>query len=136
VGYRNVDGGAGNRTIVPDPDRAPLITGIFERFAEGRHSVKALVKELNTERIRLRGRKLFSNEVHHVLRKRLYRGDFDWDRTTYQGTDEALVSPETWQRVQELLDARAANRTRKVKHDFAYTGLVRCGHCGCLRRCP
>jgi site-specific DNA recombinase len=31
-----------------------------------------------------------------------------------------------------LLDARAANHTRKVKHDFAYTGLVHCGHCGCL----
>jgi site-specific DNA recombinase len=42
------------------------------------------------------------------------------------------VSRETWQRVQELLDARAENRTRKVKHDFAYTGLVHCGHCGCL----
>jgi site-specific DNA recombinase len=34
--------------------------------------------------------------------------------------------------VQELLDARAENRTRKVKHEFAYTGLVHCGHCGCL----
>ena len=44
---------------------------------------------------------------------------------------EALVSRETCQRVQELLDTRAANRTRKVKHDFAYTGLVYCGHCGC-----
>jgi len=42
------------------------------------------------------------------------------------------VRRETWQRVQELLDARAENRTRKVKHDFAYTGLVYCGHCGCL----
>jgi hypothetical protein len=30
------------------------------------------------------------------------------------------------------LNARAQNKTRKVKHDFAYTGLVRCGHCGCL----
>jgi len=26
----------------------------------------------------------------------------------------------------------AENKTRKVKHDFAFTGLVRCGHCGCL----
>ena len=42
------------------------------------------------------------------------------------------MSQETWQRVQELLDARAVNRTRKVKYDFAYTGLVHCGHCGCL----
>ena len=41
------------------------------------------------------------------------------------------MSRETWQRVQQLLDARAENRTRKVKNDFAYTGLVRCGNCGC-----
>src|SRR5262249_35238074 len=27
---------------------------------------------------------------------------------------------------------RRENRTRKVKHEFAYTGLVHCGHCGCL----
>jgi site-specific DNA recombinase len=42
------------------------------------------------------------------------------------------VTRESWQRVQELLDARAENKTRKVKHHFAFTGIVRCGHCGCL----
>lgn len=31
-----------------------------------------------------------------------------------------------------MLSGRAENRTRKVKHDFVYTGLVHCGHCGCL----
>ena len=36
-----------------------------------------------------------------------------------------------WERVQELLNARSESKTRKVKHDFAYKGLVRCGHCGC-----
>ena len=24
------------------------------------------------------------------------------------------------------------NRTRRVKHEFAYTGLVHCGHCACM----
>jgi hypothetical protein len=43
VGYRNVDGTNGKRTIVPDPDTAPTITDIFERFAAGAHSVKSLV---------------------------------------------------------------------------------------------
>jgi site-specific DNA recombinase len=132
VGYRNVDGTNGKRTIVPDPDTAPVITDIFERFAAGAHSVKSLVKEINSEGVQLRGRSLQSSVVHQILRKRLYMGDFDWDGTTYPGTHEPLVSREVWQRVQELLDARAENRTRKVKHDFAYTGLVRCGHCGCL----
>jgi len=62
----------------------------------------------------------------------LYIGEFDWDGTLYQGIHEPLVGRECWLRVQELLDARAENKTRKVEHDFAYSGLVRCGHCGCL----
>ena len=132
VGYQNADGINGKRTIIPDPNTAPVITELFERFAMGSHSLKMLVKELNSEGVRLRGRQLYSSEVHHILRKRLYSGDFDWDGTTYQGTYEALVSRETWQHVQDLLDARAANRTRKMKYDFVYTGLVHCGHCGCL----
>ncbi len=132
VGYRNVDGTNGKRTIAPDLDAAPVITEIFGRFAVGHHTVKSLVKEMNSEGVQLRGRKLQSSVVHQILRKRLYMGDFDWDGTTYAGTHEPLVSRECWQRVQELLDARAENKTRKVKHDFAYTGLVHCGHCGCL----
>src|SRR5262249_47295673 len=94
--------------------------------------VKSLVKEMNLEDVKLRGHRLHSSLVHQILRKRLYMGDFDWDGVAYTGTHEPLVSRETWQRVQELLDTRAENHTRKVKHDFAYTGLVHCGHCGCL----
>lgn len=132
VGYRNTDGPSGKRVIVSDPDAAPIITELFGRFVTGRCSVKALVQEANAEGLTLRGRKLYSSVVHQILRKRLYSGDFDWDGRTYTGSHEPLVTRECWQRVQELLDARAENKTRKVKHDFAYTGLVHCGHCGCL----
>jgi DNA invertase Pin-like site-specific DNA recombinase len=132
VGYRNVGGTNGKRTIVPDPDTAPIITEIFERFADGAESVKSLVKEMNSKGVQIRGHRLHSSVVHQILRKRLYMGDFDWGGTTYTGTHEPLVSREIWQHVQELLNARAENRTRKVKHDFAYTALVHCGHCGCL----
>ena len=132
VGYRNADGPSGKRVIVSDADAAPTITELFGRFATGRYSLKALVKEANGEGLKLRGRKLYSSVVHQVLRKRLYTGDFDWDGRTYTGSHEPLVTSECWQRVQTLLDARAENRTRKVKHEFAYTGLVHCGHCGCL----
>lgn len=103
VGYRNADGPSGKRVIFSDPDAAPTVTELFGRFVTGRYSLKAL-----------------------------YTGDFDWDGRTYTGSHEPLVTREGWQRVQMLLDARAENRARKVKHDFAYTGLVHCGHCGCL----
>jgi hypothetical protein len=94
--------------------------------------VKSLVKEMNAEGVQLRGRTLQSSVVHQILRKRLYTGDFDWDGITYPGTYEWLVTCDCWLRVQELLDARAENRTRTVKHEFAYAGLVHCGHCGCM----
>ena len=32
---------------------------------------------------------------------------------------------------QSVLDGRKANPNRKPKRDFAFTGLIRCGHCGC-----
>ncbi|MBM3739604.1 MAG: recombinase family protein, partial [Acidobacteria bacterium] len=132
VGYLNADGPGGKRGIVSDPEAAPVITELFERFATGQYSLKALVRESNAEGVKLRGRKLYSSVVHQILRKRIYTGDFDWDGETYPGTHEALVTRERWHRVQELLDARAENKIRKVKHDFAYTGLVHCGHCGCV----
>jgi DNA invertase Pin-like site-specific DNA recombinase len=56
VGYRNVDGANGKRTIMPDPDSAPAITDMFERFAAGRHSVRSLVNEMNSEGVQLRSK--------------------------------------------------------------------------------
>jgi site-specific DNA recombinase len=132
VGYRNADGPNGKRIIVPDPETAAVVREVFERFATGEYSVKRLAAQFRDGGRTLRGRRLNSSLAHQILRKRLYMGEFDWDGKTYQGSHEPLVAGECWQRVQELLDARAENKTRKVKHDFAYSGLVRCGHCGCL----
>ena len=108
-----------------------LIIDLYERYQVGNISVKSLAAEFREAGRTLRGRRLNASLVHQILRKRLYMGEFDWDGATYAGTHEALVTRARWQRVQELLDARAENKTRKVKHDFAFTGLVRCGHCGC-----
>ena len=132
VGYRNAEGLGARRILLPDANAAPVITELFTRFSGGVYSIRALVKELNQEGVRLRGARLRSSMVHQILRKRLYMGDFDWNGVTYQGNHEPLVTAVCWQRVQELLDTRAQNKTRKVKHDFAFTGVVRCGYCGCL----
>jgi len=132
VGYRNADGPDGKRIIIPAEETAPAIRELFERFATGKYSLDALVAAFRAEGVTLRGHKLYKSVAHQILRKRLYIGEFDWDGKTYQGTHEPLVTRACWERVQELLDTRAENKTRKVKHEFAYTGLVHCGHCGCV----
>jgi len=77
------------------------------------------------------GRRLHRSTLHLILRKRIYTGDFDWDGVTYQGKHEALVSKETWDAVQALLDRRVETKQHRIKHDFAFTGFIRCVHCGC-----
>jgi hypothetical protein len=58
-------------------------------------------------------------------------GDFEWDGCVYRGSHEPTVGRELWERVQEVLDARHAKKLRVAKHNFAFSGLITCGHCGC-----
>jgi site-specific DNA recombinase len=131
LGYRNTEGPGGKRIIVPDGQTSLIVQELYKRFAPGTLSLEALAAELRGEEVTLRGRPLGKSLVHQILRKRLYMGEFDWDGVTYQGSHEPLVTRECWEQVQQVLDQRAENKTRKVKHDFAFTGLVHCGHCGC-----
>jgi len=127
-GYRNVVGPDGKRTIEPDPVDGPVITRLFERFAKGDTSIKLLAREFKA----IRGRRFFPAQIHQALRKRIYTGDFDFDGVAYKGTHAPLVSLETWERVQAILDGRTAKRPHPSKHQFTLSGLVHCGHCGCL----
>jgi site-specific DNA recombinase len=36
-----------------------------------------------------------------------------------------------WERVQVVLDGRNANKAKRGKHDFAFSGLIACARCGC-----
>jgi hypothetical protein len=72
-----------------------------------------------------------TSTVHKILRNRIYSGDFDFDGKTYAGKYEAIVSRELWQEVQDRLDGRSRQKPRKARHEFAFSNLIRCGHCGC-----
>ncbi len=130
AGYRNVEGPDGKRIIVPDND-APTITRLFEEFGTGRYSLKTLAAKAKGDGWTIGGRGLHSSTLHLILRRRIYTGDFDWGGVIYGGRHEALISRETWEGVQALFDRRAETKQHRIKHDFAFTGFVRCGHCGC-----
>jgi site-specific DNA recombinase len=130
AGYRNIEGPDERRVIVPDND-APTVTRLFDEFVTGQYSLKTLAAKCKAEGWTIRGRRMATSTLHQILRKRLYTGDFDWDGVTYTGRHEALVSRETWDRVQTLIDKRVETRQHRIRHDFTFTGFVRCGHCGC-----
>jgi site-specific DNA recombinase len=131
TGYQNVDGTDGHRTIIPHPVTAPVVRQIFEWFATGEYTLKDIAAKLRTEKLPFGTRQVNVSSIHAILRKRIYTGEFDWKGEVFQGTYEPLVNKATWDRVQDLLSARSELRHRKMVHDFTYTGLLQCGHCGC-----
>lgn len=134
LGYRNVKLEAiGKRGIEPDPKLAAHVTRMYERYATGTVSLEDVrdVAHADGARFRRTGAPLSTATVHKILRNPIYCGDFDWAGTRYKGIHQPLVSRELWERVQKILDSRGDKKTRKSKHDFAFSGLIACGHCGC-----
>ena len=133
LGYVNTLGSDRKRIIVPDSVLGSMITNLFTWFASGEYSLKGLAKRAYEDGFRFRKsrNKIPVTTLHKILRKRLYVGEFDYGGTRYRGVYEPLVTEAVWERCQEILDGRHEKKRRKVKYHFAFSGLVRCGHCGC-----
>ncbi|MFM1815668.1 MAG: hypothetical protein RLZ98_2363 [Pseudomonadota bacterium] len=133
LGYRNTTGPDGRKVIEPDSGVAPMITKLFEWYGCGRLSLKELAKKAAAAGFRYpkSGNKLPVSTIHTTLRNRLYKGEFQWNGKIYKGAHIPLVPAELWDRVQDNLDGKNASNVRRSKHDFAFSGLLTCGHCGC-----
>ncbi len=133
LGYLNTIGDGGKRIIVPDAVFGPMIVKLYTWFASGEYSLKQLARKTYEEGFRSRRgqNKIPVTTLHKILRNRIYTGQFEYAGKTYDGTHEPLIDRTTWERVQEILDGRHQKKHRKVTHDFAFSGIVSCGHCGC-----
>jgi site-specific DNA recombinase len=133
LGYRNVAGPDGKKVIEPDPEIAPQIARLFEAYATGNQSLKDAAREARASGLAYprSGAPVPVSTVHTILRNRLYSGDFDWNGKRFTGHHTPIVSRDLWEQVQDVLDGRHASKLRRSKHDFAFSGLIACGHCGC-----
>ena len=133
LGYLNTMGTEGKRTIVPDPALAPLIRGMFERYATGKHSLKEIAQLARQDGMLYPKSKhpVPTSTVHKILRNRIYSGDFDFDGKMFPGKYEAIISRELWEQVQDVVNGRNRTKPHPVRREFAFGNLIKCGHCGC-----
>ena len=123
LGYLNVREVVGGRQvarIVPDPERAALVSEVFELYVTGEWTIERLAAEMAHRGLVNRGRADYPQKplgvsaVASLLANPAYTGVVEWNGVRYPGTHEPLVSPATFQRVQELLQARAMRGTREA----------------------
>jgi DNA invertase Pin-like site-specific DNA recombinase len=130
LGYRNVVGPDGKKIIEPDPEAAPIIVRLFEWYACGSLSLREAAKKVRDAGLvhRKSGAPVPMSTIQGILRNRLYSGELEWNGRLYVGKHQPLVSPELWEQVQAVLDGRHAKKHRCTKHQFAFSGLIACGH--------
>jgi site-specific DNA recombinase len=139
LGYRNVrriQNGREVRTVDIDPVRGALMKWAFETYATGAWSIVRLCRELNKRGLTtapgpVRTEKpIYDSLLHMRLRDPYYKGIVRYRGVEYPGAHEPLVTPEVWQRVQDVLTAQNHTGIRQTKRNHYLKGSVFCGDCG------
>ena len=139
LGYTNLRETIGGRQvahIVADPERAPHITAAFGLYATGEWTLERLVQELDHRGLRNRGRRdravqaIGVSALANILSNKAYAGIVSWEGIEYSGLHQPLTDTATFNKVQDLLAARAARGTRERRHNHYLKGTLFCGVCG------
>lgn len=139
TGYVNVrrwENGTEIRTVEVDPERGPLMAWVFETYASGDTSVRAVLSEATARGLtsqpsaKRAGKPLSLSNMCVLLRSPFYKGVVVYRGVEYPGRHEPLVSVETWNKVQETLTAQNQQGEKTREHPHYLKGTVWCGQCG------
>jgi site-specific DNA recombinase len=134
LGYLNAPRATG-KSLIPDPERAPLVRRAFQDFATGRFTKDEVRKTVIALGLKTRrGQPVSSQTFDGMLRNRVYIARIDVpDYGVSTGGDfEPLISEKIFYRVQAILDGRLEMTGPRERNDpdFPLRGYVRCEACG------
>lgn len=127
LGYLNRGKG---KPKVLDPRKAPLVKKAFDLYSTGKYSLKILNRELYAFGLRGKsGKRLSLNALSLLMNNPFYVGLIKIKKTgeSFEGKHQALISPEMFEKCQEILYGRTNTRTQK--HDLIFRRLLTCEGC-------
>ena len=131
IGYMNTpDKMKGFKTIRKDPKMFPIIRKMFDMILSGTYtSPKVYDVAVNQWGLK----KLARSGFYRVLYNPFYYGWFEWPQGSgnwHKGKHEPMITREEYDRVQVLLGR--GSKPKPETYTFSYTGMIRCGECGCM----
>ena len=124
------------KTVVKDPERFDRVRQIWDLFLTGSMRPEQIMQVANrkwhfrTRQFKRQGGKPLSRSVtYKLLTNPYYMGVIRLrSGEVYPGAHPPMITREEFDRAQELLGR--PGRPRPVRHEFPFTGLIKCGHCG------
>lgn len=149
VGIRMLGYAMKNKQFQIVPHEAVIVRQLFEIYATGKYSTRDIAELLNGYGYRtLHGSLWTSQQVLATLNNEKYKGDaLLYKRTNVNGqqtinrgirdmiyvenSHDAIISPELWDKVQEVLNKKGNMKLRgKTLQVYPFTSLIKCPICG------
>ena len=133
IGYLN---DPKKNTITKDPERFPIVRKMWDFLLKGVSPSKILDIVNNKWGFRTRqrgkvgGKSLSTSGIYKVFGNPFYYGLIERKEGIFLGKHDPMITEEEFWKAQEILGRKG--RPRSKSHEFSYTGLIRCGECGCM----
>ncbi|MEH7254569.1 recombinase family protein [Neobacillus niacini] len=112
-------------------DRADDIRYIFNSIIEG-VTIPDLIRNLDRFQIKTRTGSIWHyNAILRIVNNEVYKGDLHG----IEGTHEAIVSVETWDRANTIVNTYSFKAPRSKNKIYPTSGLIFCGNCGKVQGC-
>lgn len=122
----------GEKDIVKNEGSFPIVRKLWDMILTGQCTVVGLHK-IAIEKFGLRnnrGNKPSISHFYDMFTNPFYYGLIRYKGVIYKGLHEPMVTENEFDEVQYILGNK--NKPRPQKHNFAFTGAIRCGECGCM----
>jgi len=131
IGYMNRSFN-GVKDIIPDPERAPIVTEIFNKTAQGwsGRRIKQWIDEIGFTN--KSGIKVSLSQIYLMLNNTFYYGEFEYPEgggKYYRGAHKPLVTKALFEQIQQ---AKVIPNTKTPwgTKQFAFKDMFKCGSCG------
>jgi site-specific DNA recombinase len=136
VNHREKRGGVERAWVELDELRAEIIRWCFEQYATGEWSGIDLTMAARARGLTSRptttqpAHPISETTMYHILQNPYYMGVVVYQGIHYEGTHPALVEPDVWLAVQDLLAAHAHLGEKDRVHRHYLRGSIFCSNCG------
>jgi len=122
----------GEKKIIIDPERAPIIKEMFKKVAYQGCSGRDILEWLNEIGFKTRtNHKMALSRIYSILRDHFYHGRFEYPLGSgifYDGKHAPIIDKELFEKVQACLVH--APRLRPGTKEFNFVKIFKCGKCG------
>ncbi len=133
IGYINHTDTDGNKSIIVDHKKAPLVRFIFNEFSKGVYTAEEVRQKVNAKGLRSSsGKEVSPQFIHKILSDKFYISIMTMNGVEYPASHESIVSNDIFYQCQKFMRKydKKTNMSLKKKNElFPLRNFVLCGEC-------